>query len=146
MQRQTTMIKEADIVRNWYVIDAKEKPLGRLASEVAQVLTGKNKATYTPNFDCGDFVIILNAKYVGLSGDKLKNKKYYSHSKYNGGLRTRTAREMIEKFPREMVEKAVWGMLPKGRLGRKIYTKLFVYEEDKHPHAAQKPTVMEVEV
>lgn len=146
MQRQTTLIKESEIVRKWYVIDAKDKPLGRLASEVATVLTGKNKPTYTPNLDCGDYVIVLNAKEVGLSGDKLNTKKYYNVSLYPGGLRVRSAKEMVEKYPIEMVERAVWGMLPKGRLGRKIYKKLFVYEGDTHPHKAQQPTVMELKV
>ena len=139
MQRQTTMIKENEVSRKWYVVDAKGMPLGRLASEIAQVLTGKNKPTYTPNVDCGDYVIVVNAKEVDLSGNKLNNKKYYNASQYAGGLRVRTAKTMIEQYPTEMFERVVWGMLPKGRLGRQIYKKLFVYAGSEHPHAAQKP-------
>jgi large subunit ribosomal protein L13 len=144
MQRQTTLAKPLEVTRKWYVIDATNKPLGRLASQVAVVLIGKNKPTYTPNVDCGDYVIIINADKVALSGDKIHTKKYYNVSGYNGGLRTRTAGEMKEKFPVEMVERSVWGMLPKGRLGRSIYKKLFVYEGNEHKHEAQKPEVLEL--
>lgn len=144
MQRQTTMIKNSDLTRKWYVIDASGKPLGRLASEIAQVLTGKNKAIYTPHVDCGDYVIVVNAKDVLLTGDKLNNKNYYNASQYAGGLRVRSAKVMVEKYPTEMFERAVWGMLPKGRLGRQIYKKLFVYAGSEHPHAAQQPETMEV--
>jgi len=139
MLRQTTIAKKEDIVRKWYVVDATDKPLGRLASEVAVVLMGKNKPTFTPNVDCGDFIIVLNAEKVGLSGDKLNTKKYYNNSLYAGGLRTRTAGEMVQKYPVEMVERAVWGMVPKGRLGHQIIKKLFVYKGAEHPHEAQKP-------
>ena len=144
MQRQTTMIRKEDVKRKWYVIDAQDKPLGRLASEIAEVLTGKNKVTYTPNVDCGDYVIVLNAKGVKLTGNKLETKNYYNHSQYSGGLRTRSAKTMIEKYPVEMFERAVWGMLPKGRLGRQIYKKLFVYEGNQHPHSAQQPETLDV--
>ncbi len=144
MQRQTTIAKNETITRKWYVIDATDKPLGRLASEVAIVLMGKNKPTYTPNVDCGDYVIVLNAEKVGLSGKKLQNKKYYNVSGYAGGLRTRTAGTMVEKYPEEMVERCIWGMLPKGRLGRQMYKKLFVYKGDKHEQEAQKPEVLEL--
>lgn len=144
MQHQTTMIKPSEIERKWLVVDAKDIPLGRLASEVARVLIGKNKPIYTPHLDCGDYVIILNAKQVGLSGNKLETKNYYNVSGYLGGLRTRSAKTMVEKYPVEMVERAVWGMLPKGPLGRKIYKKLFVYEGAEHPHAAQNPQVWDV--
>ena len=144
MQRQTTIAKSEKIQRKWYVIDATNKPLGRLASQVAQVLIGKNKPTWTPNVDCGDYVIIINAEKVGLSGDKLHNKKYYNVSGYDGGLRTRTAKEMIERFPVEMVERSVHGMVPKGRLGRQIEKKLFVYAGNEHKHEAQKPEVLEL--
>jgi len=144
MQRQTTIAKSHEIQRKWYVIDATNKPLGRLASQVAQVLTGKNKPTWTPNVDCGDYVIIINAEKVGLSGDKLHNKKYYNVSGYDGGLRTRTAKEMVERFPTEMVERSVHGMVPKGRLGRQIEKKLFVYAGSEHKHEAQKPEVLEL--
>ena len=139
MQRQTTIAKPAEIERKWYVIDATDKPLGRLASEVAMILMGKNKPTYTPNVDCGDYVIIINAKDVKLTGDKLNNKKYYNVSGYAGGLRTRTAKEMIDKYPTEMLERCVWGMLPKGKLGRQMYKKLFVCADANHGHEAQKP-------
>ena len=112
------MQKKETVERKWYVIDAEGKPLGRVASKAAHILRGKHKATYTPHIDCGDYVIIVNASKVLLTGNKLEDKKYYSHSGYPGGLRTRTAKEMIEKYPEEMVEKAVKGMLPKNRLGR----------------------------
>ena len=144
MQRQTTIAKAHEIQRKWYVIDATDKPLGRLASQVAQVLTGKNKPTWTPNVDCGDYVIIINAEKVGLSGNKLETKKYYNVSGYDGGLRTRTAKVMVEKYPVEMVERCIHGMLPKGRLGRQIEKKLFVYAGNEHQQAAQKPEVLEL--
>ena len=144
MQRQTTLAKPLEVKRTWYVVDAKDKPLGRLASEVAIILMGKNKPSYTPNVDCGDYVIIINAKKVALSGNKLLGKKYYNVSGYAGGLRTRTAKEMIDRYPRELLERSVWGMLPKGPLGRKIIKKLFVYEGEEHPHAAQQPVAIEV--
>ena len=130
--------------RKWYVIDAEGKPLGRVASKAAHILRGKHKATYTPNIDCGDFIIIINAEKAILTGNKLDNKKYYNHSGYPGGLRERTAREMQEKYPIEMVERAVKGMVPKNRLGRQMYKKLFVYTGSEHPHLAQKPEIMEV--
>ncbi|MFA5283197.1 MAG: 50S ribosomal protein L13 [Bacilli bacterium] len=145
MQRQTTNAKPADIKRKWYVVDAANKPLGRLASEIAVVLIGKHKPIFTPNVDCGDYVIIINAEKVSLSTEaKLRNKKYYNVSGYTGGLRVRTAGEMIQNYPEEMVERCVWGMLPKGRLGRQIYKKLFVYKGGEHKHEAQKPEVLEL--
>lgn len=138
------MQKKETVERKWYVIDAEGKPLGRVASKAAHILRGKHKATYTPHIDCGDYVIIINASKVLLTGNKLEDKKYYSHSQYPGGLRTRTAKEMIEKYPEEMVEKAVKGMLPKNRLGRAMYRKLFVYAGSDHKHMAQKPSEMDV--
>ncbi len=138
------MQKKETVERKWYVIDAEGKPLGRVASKAAHILRGKHKATYTPHIDCGDYVIIVNASKVLLTGNKLEDKKYYSHSQYPGGLRTRTAKEMIEKYPEEMVEKAVKGMLPKNRLGRAMYKKLFVYAGSDHKHMAQKPSEMDV--
>ena len=138
------MQKKETVERKWYVIDAEGKPLGRVASKAAHILRGKHKATYTPHIDCGDYVIIINASKVLLTGNKLEDKKYYSHSQYPGGLRTRTAKEMIEKYPEEMVEKAVKGMLPKNRLGRAMYKKLFVYPGSDHKHMAQKPEEMDV--
>lgn len=140
----TFMANAANIKRKWYVIDAEGKPLGRVASLAATLLRGKHKATYTPHVDCGDNVIIINAKKVVLTGDKLNKKIYYNHSGYTGGLRERTAKVMIEKYPVEMVERAVKGMLPKGRLGRQMYKKLFVYEGPEHNQQAQKPEKMEV--
>ena len=143
MQRQTTIAKPEKIERKWYVIDATGIPYGRLASFVAVKLMGKDKPIYTPHVDCGDYVIIINCEKVKLSGtNKLENKKYYNVSGYTGGLRVRTAGEMVERYPVEMVERSVWGMLPKGRLGRSIAKKLFVYKGSQHKHEAQKPEVL----
>ena len=136
---KTYMQRKEDVAREWYVIDAEGKTLGRLATQIASVLRGKHKPTYTPHIDGGDYVIVINAGKVNLTGKKLDDKIYYNHSRYTGGLRERTAREMQEKYPVEMIERAVKGMLPKGRLGRQMYKKLFVYAESEHPHAAQKP-------
>ena len=136
--------RKEDIVRSWYVIDAKDESLGRVATKAAHILRGKHKVTYTPNIDCGDYVIIINAKKVNLTGNKLNDKMYYNHSMYPGGLRERTAKEMVEKYPVEMVERAVKGMLPHNRLGRAMYKKLFVYTGNEHKHAAQKPEAMEI--
>ena len=141
---KTFMQRKEDVTRDWYVIDAEGVTLGRLATKVASVLRGKHKPTYTPHVDGGDYVIIVNASKVNLTGNKLNNKIYYNHSRYTGGLRERTAKEMVEKYPVEMVERAVKGMLPKGRLGRQMYKKLFVYAEGEHPHTAQKPKEMKV--
>ena len=138
------MQKKETIELKWYVIDAEGKPLGRVASKAAHVLRGKHKATFTPHIDCGDNVIIINAEKVLLTGNKLEDKKYYNHSMYPGGLRERTAKEMVEKYPVEMVERAVKGMLPHNRLGRAMYKKLFVYTGNEHKHAAQKPEAMEI--
>ncbi len=142
--KNSYMQKKEEVVRNWYVIDATGVSLGRLATKVSNVLQGKHKPTYTPHVDCGDCVVVINAEKVNLTGNKLNDKIYYNHSGYTGGLRERTAREMIEQYPVEMVERAVKGMLPKTRLGRQMYKKLFVYAGSEHPHAAQKPEVMEV--
>ncbi len=142
--KTTFMQKKEEVVRDWYVIDAKDIPLGRVASKAAVMLRGKHKVTYTPHVDCGDNIIIINAQDVLLTGNKLENKKYYNHSRYVGGLRERTAKEMKEKYPVEMVELAVKGMLPKGRLGRQMYKKLHVYAESEHPHTAQQPKVIEI--
>ena len=138
------MQKKETVERKWYVIDAEGKSLGRVASLAATYLRGKNKPTYTPHIDCGDYIIIINANKVKLTGNKLENKMYYNHSMYTGGLRERTAKTMIEKYPEEMMERAVKGMLPHNRLGRQMYKKLFVYAEESHPHMAQKPAKMEV--
>ena len=142
--KNSYMQKKEEVVRNWYVIDATGISLGRLAAKVSNVLQGKHKPTYTPHVDCGDNVVVINAEKVVLTGNKLNDKIYYDHSGYTGGLRERTAKEMVEKYPVEMIERAVKGMLPKTRLGRQMYKKLFVYAGSEHPHAAQKPEVMEV--
>ena len=132
--RNTYMQKKETVNRNWYVVDATDMTLGRLATKVATVLRGKHKPTYTPHIDCGDFVIVVNADKVNLTGNKLDQKVYYNHSGYTGGLRERTARVMKEKYPVEMVERAIKGMLPHNRLGRQMYKKLFVYAGNEHPH------------
>ena len=142
--KTTFMQKKEEVVRDWYVIDAKDIPLGRVASKAAFMLRGKHKATYTPHVDCGDNIIIINASKVLLTGNKLENKKYYNHSRYVGGLRERTAKEMREKYPEEMMERAIKGMLPKGRLGRQMYKKLHVYDGDEHIHMAQQPKVIDM--
>lgn len=142
--KTTFMQKKEEVVRDWYVIDAKDIPLGRVASKAAFMLRGKHKATYTPHVDCGDNIIIINASKVLLTGNKLENKKYYNHSRYVGGLRERTAKEMREKYSEEMMERAIKGMLPKGRLGRQMYKKLHVYAGDEHIHMAQQPKVIDM--
>ena len=138
------MQKKETVDRKWYVIDAEGKSLGRVASLAATYLRGKHKPTYTPHIDCGDYIIIVNAQKVNLTGNKLENKMYYNHSMYTGGLRERTAREMRENYSVEMLERAVKGMLPNGRLGRQMYKKLFVYAEGTHPHAAQQPVELKM--
>lgn len=141
---KTFMASPEKIERKWYVVDAQNKTLGRLASEVAKVLKGKNKPIYTPHVDTGDFVIVINADKIAVTGKKLDQKKYYRHSDYVGGLKETTLREMLDKKPEKVVELAVKGMLPKGPLGRQMYTKLHVYAGAEHPHAAQKPEVLTV--
>ena len=140
----TFMQKKAEVERKWYVIDATDVALGRVASKAAHILRGKHKVTFTPHVDCGDYVIILNASNVKLTGNKLTDKMYYNHSGYTGGLRIRSAKEMKERYPEEMIERAVKGMLPKGRLGRQMYKKLFVYAGNEHKHLAQKPVEIKV--
>ncbi len=140
----TFMQKKAEVLRNWYVIDANDLPLGRVATKAAHILRGKHKVTYTPHVDCGDNVIIINASKVKLTGNKLNDKMYYNHSGYTGGLRVRNAKTMREQYPEEMIERAVKGMLPKGRLGRQMYKKLFVYAGATHKHLAQKPVEMKI--
>lgn len=144
MMKNSYMQKKETVKRDWYVIDAEGVSLGRLATRVADVLRGKHKPTYTPNIDCGDFVVVVNASKVNLTGNKLNDKIYYNHSGYTGGLRERTAKEMKESYPVEMIERAVKGMIPKTRLGRQVIKKLFVYEGAEHPHMAQKPVEMEI--
>lgn len=142
MQRQTTIANAKTVSRKWYVIDATGLPLGRLASEVARYLTGKRKAIYTPNVDCGDYIIVINAAKVSLSGDAEHKKTYYNASGWARGIRARSSGVMSREYPVEMVERAVHGMLPKGRLGRQIEKKLFVYEGNEHKQVAQNPEVL----
>jgi len=139
---KTFMASPATIDRKWYVVDAEGMTLGRLASEVAKVLRGKNKPIFTPHIDTGDYVIVVNAEKVKVTGKKLEQKIYYNHSDYVGGMRETTLKEMLAKKPERVIELAVKGMLPKGPLGRQMYTKLFVYAGPDHKHAAQKPEVL----
>ena len=141
--RQTTMAKEATIERKWYVIDATGLTLGRLATQVATILRGKHKPTYTPHVDTGDYVIVINAEKVIMTGKKLDKVMYYRHTGYLGHLKQRTARQFQEADPTGFVEAAIKGMLPHNTLGRKQGMKLFVYAGNEHPHAAQKPETLE---
>ena len=136
------MANPAKVERKWYVVDAPGYTLGRLASEVAKVLRGKNKPIFTPHIDTGDYVIIVNAEKIKVTGKKLDQKIYYHHSDYVGGMKETTLREMLAKKPEKVVELAVKGMLPKGPLGREMFTKLHVYAGAEHPHTAQKPEVL----
>ena len=136
------MASPATIERKWYVVDATGYTLGRLASEVAKVLRGKNKPIFTPHMDCGDYVIVVNAENIKVTGKKLDQKIYYNHSDYVGGMRETTLKEMMAKKPEKVIELAVKGMLPKGPLGREMYTKLFVYAGPDHKHEAQKPEAL----
>ena len=131
--------------RQWYVVDAQGKVLGRMASEIAKVLRGKNKPIFTPNADAGDFVIVINAQRVKLTGKKLQKKIYYRHTEYPGGIRERTAEKMLEEKPEDLVLLAVKGMLPKNRLSRRLVTKLKIYAGPEHPHEAQKPQLLAIE-
>ena len=141
MNNRTYVPNAQNIERKWYVIDAKDLVLGRLATEAADLLRGKKKPIFTPNTDCGDYVIIVNAEKIRLTGNKLDDKLYIHHTGYNSGLRTRTARKMLEVQPQKVVEKAIKGMLPHNKLGDAVYRKLFVYCGEEHPHQAQKPEV-----
>ena len=142
--RQTYMAKASEVERKWYVIDAEGQTLGRLASEVASILRGKNKPIFTPNVDCGDHVILINVEKIQLTGNKLKDKIYQRHSHHPGGLKQRTAGEMREKYPVQMLELAIKGMLPKNTLGRQMFKKLHVYTGAEHPHQAQQPVSYEL--
>ena len=138
----TFMASPATIDRKWYVVDATDMTLGRLASEVAKVLRGKNKPIFTPHIDCGDNVIVINAEKIKVTGKKMDQKVYYHHSDYVGGLKEATLREKLAKKPEQVIELAVKGMLPKGPLGRQMFTKLHVYAGPEHKHEAQKPEVL----
>jgi large subunit ribosomal protein L13 len=145
MQKSFWLTKEAgEAQREWYVVDATGQTLGRLATRIAMVLRGKHKATYTPNVDMGDFVIVLNAGSVKLTGDKADKKLYQRHTLYPGGIRTRLAKEVLADNPERAIQEAVWGMLPKGPLGRRILKKLKIYKGGEHEHSAQQPRVLEI--
>ena len=139
MNNSTYMPNPNQVERKWYVIDAEGKTLGRLASEVASILRGKKKPIFTPNADCGDYVIVVNAEKIKVTGKKLDQKVYYRHSDYVGGLKSATLREMLQRHPERVIEMSVKGMLPKGPLGIEMYKKLFVYAGPEHKHEAQKP-------
>ncbi len=141
---KTYSVKKDEIKREWFVVDAEDKVLGRLATEVARVLRGKHKPTYTPHLDVGDFIVVINADKVKLTGRKWEQKNYYHHSGYPGGLKTIPAARMLATKPEEIIRRAVKGMLPKGSLGRAQLKKLKVYAGSEHPHAAQQPKVLEV--
>jgi large subunit ribosomal protein L13 len=140
----TPVAKKADLQKDWYVVDLQDKVLGRAATEIARVLRGKHKAIYTPSVDTGDFVIVVNADKVRLTGNKLSQKMYYRHSSYPGGLTTISADKMLASNPDELIKKAVKGMLPKNKLGRQMYKKLKVYSGADHPHQAQQPKELQV--
>ena len=138
--------KPGDIERAWHLVDATDLPLGRLASEVAQVLRGKHKPTYTPHLDTGDFVIVINAEQIAVTSDKSQSKIYYRHSGFPGGIKAETFESLLARRPEAVVERAVRGMLPKNRLGRKIIRKLKVYAGPDHPHEAQQPQTLEFDI
>ena len=139
---KTFMANPATVDRKWYVVDAADQTLGRLASEIAKVLRGKNKAIFTPHVDTGDYVIVINAEKIKVTGKKMEQKKYYHHSDFVGGMNETVLKEKLAKKPEEVIELAVKGMLPKGPLGREMYKKLFVYAGPEHKHEAQKPEVL----
>ena len=141
---KTYVTKASDIERKWYVVDASGKTLGRLASTVATILRGKNKPTFSPSIDTGDNVIVINAEKIKVTGKKLSDKIYYSHSDYPGGMRETTLAEMIDKKPAKVIELAVKGMLPSGPIGKQMISKLHVYAGAEHPHAAQKPETLDI--
>lgn len=141
---RTLFAKKGDVERRWYLFDAKDAILGRLAVKIANRLRGKNKPIFTPNCDTGDFIIVVNAEKVKLTGKKLDNKVYYRHSGYPGGIKAETARARLSRCPEKVLTEAVWGMIPKGRLGRAMIKKLKVYRGSEHPHKAQKPERLSV--
>ena len=144
MTKMTFMKRKEDVKRDWFIVDAKGKTLGRLATKIASILRGKHKPEYTPHVDCGDYVIVINSKKVWISGRKSEQKVYQNYSGYPGGLREFTFKEMIERRPNDIIKRAVSGMLPKGRLGRAMLKKLKVFDGDIHEHSAQKPKTLEV--
>ena len=144
MKKYTYSAKKSDNPQKWYVVDAKDQVLGRLASVVAARIRGKHNPMYTPHVDCGDSIIIINADKIKLTGNKLKDKSYYRHTGYVGGIKSITAENLLEKRPEDLLRFAVKGMLPKNRLGRELNKKLFVYAGEEHPHAAQKPEALDI--
>ncbi len=144
MKQKTYAPKPGDIEREWWVVDAEGQTLGRLATQIATILRGKNKPIFAPNTDTGDYVIVINCEKIVTTGNKLDDKIYYRHSKYNGGLSSITLRRQLEKFPDRVIELAVKGMLPKNALGRQMFKKLKVYAGSSHPHAAQNPKPLEL--
>ena len=142
---KTYVATPSDRERSWLLVDAADKTLGRLATQIADILRGKRKPQYTPHIDVGDFVIVVNAEKIAVTGNKLSDKRYYRHSGYPGGLKTRTLGDQLARRPEEVIRRAVRGMLPRNRLGRKQLTKLKVYAGPEHPHAAQKPEPLEIE-
>lgn len=142
---KTEFAKKETVQRKWYVVDAQDRVLGRVAVEVARRLRGKHKPEYSPHVDTGDYIIIVNADKIRLTGRKLDNKVYYRHSGYPGGLKSMTARQMLQRRPERLLEIAIKGMLPKNRLGRRMYKKLKVYATPEHPHTAQQPEVLTLE-
>jgi large subunit ribosomal protein L13 len=144
MRIKTYTPKPEDIQREWLVVDAKDQTLGRLASQIAHLLRGKHKPMFSPHMDVGDYVIVINCDKVRVTGRKLDQKNYYWHSGYPGGLRSRTLREQMDRYPERVIEAAVRGMLPKNKLGRQMIKKMKVYKGDSHPHAAQKPKMYEL--
>lgn len=141
---KTIFLKEQEAVRNWYVIDAANKPLGRVAAKAASVLRGKDKVTYTPHQEMGDFVVIINADKVAVTGTKAKNKMYYHHTGYIGGMKANNFEKAIERHPEAPLMEAIKGMIPNGRLGRRLLTNVKIYAGAEHPHAAQNPQPLEV--
>lgn len=144
MRQKTFVTTPSDIERQWWVVDAKGQTLGRLASRIAPILRGKHKPTFAPNLDVGDFVIVINCEKIAVTGNRLDDKRYYRHSGYPGGIRSLTLREMLDKHPDRAIRFAVRGMLPRNALGRQMLKKLKVYAGEEHPHAAQKPVVLEL--
>ena len=141
---KTVFVKKEDVNRQWWILDATGQTLGRFASRIAKILMGKNKPNYTPNLDNGDFVVVVNAEKIRVTGKKLNQKVYYHHTGYIGNLKAETLKERLEKKPEEVIVDAVWGMLPKTRLGRKMIKKLKVYRGSEHPHIAQKPEPLKI--
>ncbi|MCF7936589.1 MAG: 50S ribosomal protein L13 [Synergistales bacterium] len=141
---RTYMAKPDQVQRKWYIVDAADKPLGRIAAQISKRLTGKDKPIYTPHIDTGDFVIVINAEKVALTGKKRQQSLVYRYSGYQGGLRSRTFGEMLDKHPERLIEKVVWGMIPKTRLGRQMFKKLKVYAGPHHPHTAQQPETWDI--